>query len=78
MFFRIEVAGGKNLSFSEPCPECPQQNSKLGPAPFEHGEDVLIPGSFGEPVMIGEFIILVGGLVAISYFPIYWVSNHPN
>ena len=22
--------------------------------------------------------ILVGGLVAILYFPIYWVSNHPN
>ena len=22
--------------------------------------------------------ILVGGLVAICYFPIYWVSNHPN
>ena len=22
--------------------------------------------------------ILVGGLVAIFYFPIYWVSNHPN
>ena len=21
---------------------------------------------------------LVGGLVAIFYFPIYWVSNHPN
>ena len=23
-------------------------------------------------------ICLVGGLVAIFYFPIYWVSNHPN
>ena len=23
-------------------------------------------------------ILLVGGLVAIFYFPIYWVSNHPN
>ena len=22
--------------------------------------------------------LLVGGLVAIFYFPIYWVSNHPN
>ena len=21
---------------------------------------------------------LVGGLVAIFYFPIYWVANHPN
>ena len=23
-------------------------------------------------------MILVGGLVAIFYFPIYWVANHPN
>ena len=23
-------------------------------------------------------LYLVGGLVAIFYFPIYWVSNHPN
>ena len=22
--------------------------------------------------------LLVGGLVAIFYFPIYWVANHPN
>ena len=22
--------------------------------------------------------MLVGGLVAIFYFPIYWVANHPN
>ena len=30
--------------------------------------------------MMGEDYILqlVGGLVAIFYFPIYWVSNHPN
>ena len=24
------------------------------------------------------FTSLVGGLVAIFYFPIYWVANHPN
>ena len=23
-------------------------------------------------------LLLVGGLVAIFYFPIYWVCNHPN
>ena len=25
-----------------------------------------------------QFVNLVGGLVAIFYFPIYWVANHPN
>ena len=39
-------------------------------------------------VLVGGFLLvydgiyrllqLVGGLVAIFYFPIYWVSNHPN
>ena len=26
----------------------------------------------------GKEALLVGGLVAIFIFPIYWVSNHPN
>ena len=38
------------------------------------------PGNHG---LVGDesiyiYIYLVGGLVAMFYFPIYWVSNHPN
>ena len=33
--------------------------------------------SLRRSVATDDFIV-VGGLVAIFYFPIYWVSNHPN
>ena len=31
-----------------------------------------------ESQLTGSRSSLVGGLVAISYFPIYWESHHPN
>ena len=37
----------------------------------------LFPDAAG-PAMMLQQLLLVGGLVAIFYFPIYWVSNHPN
>ena len=42
----------------------------------------VVPYFFHQIVPISTFcsidFSLVGGLVAIFYFPIYWVSNHPN
>ena len=38
-------------------------------------------GSLGSSTHVtwtGKTSLLVGGLVAIFYFPIYWVANHPN
>ena len=38
------------------------------------------PNHSHQPVLKGskDKYVLVGGLVAIFYFPIYWVANHPN
>ena len=52
-----------------------------GPALAEKSKRVTRPGKGEEhaPKWMGHwFPYLVGGLVAIFYFPIYWVANHPN
>ena len=55
-----------------------QRVANVGSGVWEAREDHPTDHITGGALGLVHPLILVGGLVAIFYFPIYWDSNHPN